>query len=153
MELIIENEQDIFSDITAIEALITQAVKVCLEAENVSTDLEISVLLVDNKGIHEINAEFRDMDKPTDVLSFPQFNSKEEIAKAGYCALGDMVLSLEMAQAQACEYNHSFEREVGFLTVHSMLHMLGYDHDTDMHTEEMQARERAIMEQLKLMRE
>lgn len=153
MELIIDNEQTRFKDTKAFETLIEQAVLKSLALEGVSSDLEISVLLVDDAGIQEINRDHRQIDKATDVLSFPQYNSKAEVAAAGYTALGDIVISLERAQEQAAAYGHSLEREVGFLTVHSVLHLLGYDHDTAERTEEMQARERAILEAMQLTRD
>lgn len=153
MELIFDNEQELYPDTAPFEALIEAAVLKSLELEGVEPELEISVLLVDNAGIREINRDHRQLDKATDVLSFPQFNSKDEVAAAGYAALGDIVLSLEKAREQAEEYGHSLEREIGFLTVHSMLHLLGYDHDTEENTAAMQARERCILEALQLTRD
>lgn len=153
MELIFDNEQELYTDVAPFEALIEAAVLKSLELEGVTTDLEISVLLVDNAGIREINREHRQLDKPTDVLSFPQFNGKDELAGAHYAALGDIVISLERAKEQADEYGHSLEREIGFLTVHSMLHLLGYDHDTDERTTTMQAREKVILNAMQLTRE
>lgn len=153
MELIFDNEQEQFADTAPFEALIEAAVTKSLELEGVTTELEISVLLVDNKGIREINREHRRLDQATDVLSFPQFNSKEELAGAPHAALGDIVLSLEKAKEQAEEYGHTLEREVGFLTVHSMLHLLGYDHDTPERTALMQAREREILNAMQLTRD
>lgn len=152
MELIFENEQELFADTKPFEDLIEAAVLKSLELEGVTTELEISVLLVDNAGICEINREHRQLDKATDVLSFPQFNSKEELAGAHYAALGDIVISLERAREQAEEYGHSMEREVGFLTVHSMLHLLGYDHDTAERTAVMQAHEKEILSAMLLTR-
>ncbi len=153
MELIIDNEQDIFAETAPFEALIEAAVLKSLELEAVTTDLEISVLLVDNAGIREINREHRQLDKATDVLSFPQFENKAELAGGHYAALGDIVISLERAQEQALEFGHSLEREVGFLTVHSMLHLLGYDHDTEERTAEMQAHEKVILNAMQLTRD
>lgn len=153
MELIFDNEQTLYPDVESFERLIEAAICKSLEMENVTADLEISVLLVDNAGIREINREHRQLDRPTDVLSFPQFNSKDELVGAHYAALGDIVLSLERAGEQAEEYGHSLEREIGFLTVHSVLHLLGYDHDTEERTKEMQAREKAILNAMQLTRE
>ena len=153
MELIVDNEQELFTDVESFEKLIEAAVLKSLELEDVATDLEISVLLVDNAGIREINREHRQLDKATDVLSFPQFNGKEELRDAHYAALGDIVISLERAGEQAQEYGHSIEREIGFLTVHSVLHLLGYDHDTEERTAIMQAREKAILHAMKLTRD
>lgn len=153
MELIFDNEQELFAETEAFETLIETAVLKSLELEDVTTELEISVLLVDNLGIREINREHRQLDQATDVLSFPQFNSKDELADAQHASLGDIVISLERAREQAEEYGHSLEREVGFLTVHSMLHLLGYDHDTDERTAEMQAHEKTILNAMKLTRD
>ncbi len=153
MELIFDNEQTLYPDVGSFERLIEAAIRTSLEMEKVTTELEISVLLVDNAGIREINREHRQLDRPTDVLSFPQFNSKDELIGAHYVALGDIVISLERAGEQAEEYGHSMEREIGFLTVHSVLHLLGYDHDNEERTKEMQAREKAILNAMQLTRE
>lgn len=153
IELIFDNEQELFENTAPYEQLIEAAVLKSLEMEGVATDLEISVLLVDNAGIREINREHRQLDRPTDVLSFPQFNGKEELAGVPHAALGDIVISLEKAREQAEEYGHSMEREVGFLTVHSVLHLLGYDHDTEERTAEMQDREKTILTAMGLTRE
>lgn len=153
MELIFDNEQSLFTELEPIEALIEAAIAKSLALEAVESELEISILLVDNEGIREINREHRGLDKPTDVLSFPQFNSKEELSGVPFAALGDIVISLERASEQAEAYGHSLEREVGFLTVHSMLHLLGYDHDTEERTAEMQGREKAILNAMNLTRD
>ncbi len=153
IELMIDNEQELFAETSSFEKLIEAAILKSLELEGVTVDLEISVLLVDNAGIREINREHRHLDQATDVLSFPQFNSKEELAGVPHGALGDIVISLERAQEQALEYGHSLEREVGFLTVHSVLHLLGYDHDTEERTAEMQGREKEILNVMGLTRD
>jgi len=103
---------------------------------------EVSVVLVNNEEIHALNLQHRNMDKPTDVLSFPM---DDEI-------LGDIVISMEQAKIQAENYNHSFEREIGFLTVHSMLHLFGYDHETPEDEEEMFALQEKILREMKLVR-
>ena len=98
---------------------------------------EVSVTFTDNEGIRELNKKFREMDKPTDVLSFPLFEGgvPEDMEEADEgeekikIPLGDIVISMEKALEQATEYGHSFEREVAFLCVHSVLHLLGYDHE------------------------
>lgn len=99
---------------------------------------EINVLITDDPGIHTINKASRNVDRPTDVLSFPMFHFVPEHLPqdwseyldpgTGLCPLGDMAISLERASMQAKEYGHSTRREVGYLTIHSMLHLLGYDH-------------------------
>ena len=123
------NEQKIETVTPSLRALTRRAVKAALEYEMVGFIPEVSVTFTDNEGIRELNAAHRNIDRATDVLSFPLFE-KEELADASDGdALGDIVISLERAREQANEYGHSFEREVAFLTVHSMLHLLGYDHE------------------------
>lgn len=123
------NEQKIETVTPSLRALVRRAIKAALEYEKVTFAPEISVTFTDNEGIRELNAAHRNIDRPTDVLSFPLFE-KEDLADASDGdALGDIVISLERAREQANEYGHSYEREVAFLTVHSMLHLLGYDHE------------------------
>ena len=123
------NEQKIETVPPSLRALVRRAAKAALEYEKVTFVPEISVTFTDNEGIRELNAAHRNIDRPTDVLSFPLFE-KEDLADASDGdALGDIVISLERAREQANEYGHSYEREVAFLTVHSMLHLLGYDHE------------------------
>lgn len=122
-----------------------------LEREGVLNPLaEISVIFTDSQEIREINRDHRDIDKVTDVLSFPQFESPEEIPKAGPYALGDVVICTQQAQAQAEEYGHSCEREMVYLFVHSMFHLMGYDHMEADEKKEMRAGEEEIMEKLDL---
>ena len=123
--------------------LIRRAIKTALECENFDFDTMVSVTFTDNEQIREKNREFRDIDSATDVLSFPMYSMKDgDVPSPGeWCELGDIVLSLERARAQALEYGHSYERECAFLTVHSVLHLLGYDH-VDSEAEEMRMRER-----------
>ena len=126
-----------------------------LDAEGVTALCEINILITDDIGIHGINKAARNIDRPTDVLSFPMFELEpgnpptdwEEYKDPGTNAvpLGDMVISLERARAQAREFGHSVKREVGYLTIHSMLHLLGYDHlDEGPMKKQMRAREEAI---------
>lgn len=104
---------------------------------------EISLALVDNDQIQELNKKYRQKDSPTDVLSFPM---DEEI-------LGDIIISVEQAQLQAGEYGHSLKRELGYLTVHGVLHLLGYDHKTDGEREEMRKKEERVLSELNLKRD
>ena len=114
--------------------------------EEVDKPSEICVTLTDDAGIHEINLENRGIDRPTDVLSFP---IGELDYDTGRIFLGDMVLSLERAEAQSVEYGGTFEHEVQYLTVHSVLHLLGYDHlDEGEQKAAMRAREKEIMKRL-----
>ena len=139
-----------------------RAIDAVLCAENVKLPCEISVLLTDDEGIHQINLDMRDVDRPTDVLSFPMFDlqpgqppeGEDYLDPAGgFCPLGDMCISLERARAQAEEFGHSLEREVCYLTVHSVLHLLGYDHlDEGEQKRQMRAREEAILGELGITR-
>lgn len=126
--------------------LVKKAVRAALKAENVTDNCEISVTLTDDEGIHVINRENRGVDKATDVLSFP---IGEPDYDTGNLFLGDMVLSLEHAEAQGEEYGGGYGHEVQYLTVHSVLHLLGYDHlDEGEEKARMRAREKAIMKEL-----
>ena len=117
-----------------------------LKAEQVDGPCELSVLLTDGEGIHAINKEFRDVDKPTDVLSFPMGETDPE---TGRVLLGDMVLNVPQARTQGEQFGHGPDHEIGYLTVHSVLHLLGYDHvDEGPMKKEMRAREKAIMAEL-----
>ena len=138
-----------------LKMLIRRAAEETLKYEGITSDCEISVTFTDNDGIHALNKEYRNIDRPTDVLSFPLFDyegeSEEPPVDELMGMLGDIVLSLEQAMLQAEEYGHSPEREIAFLTVHSMLHLLGYDHETGEEDEaEMRRRQREIMAQLGL---
>lgn len=138
-----------------IASIISKCVEATLQAEGIEVSCEINVLVTNDRGIRAINLASRNMDKPTDVLSFPMFQleagnpPKDWEAyldyETGMCPLGDMCISLERAVAQAKEYGHSVKREVGYLTIHSMLHLLGYDHmDEGEQKAQMRAREEAI---------
>ena len=139
----------------SVSSIIGKCIEATLKAENIPVKCEINVLVTDDSGIHAINKSSRDIDRPTDVLSFPMFqleagNPPEDWEEyldieTGMCPLGDMCISLERAVAQAKEFGHSVKREVGYLTIHSMLHLLGYDHlDEGEMKKQMRAREEAI---------
>ena len=137
----------------ALKMLIRRSVIAALDYEGYSNDCEVSVTLTDNEGIHALNKQYRSIDAPTDVLSFPlvEYENTEEPPVDEATMLGDIVISLERAEEQAEEFGHSFEREVSFLTVHSMLHLLGYDHvNSEEEEEEMRSRQRDIMKALGL---
>ena len=113
--------------------LLRHAIVNTLEYEGVEGQTEVSVTFTDNDGIHVLNKEYRNIDRPTDVLSFPQIdfeNDEVDLSDESYKILGDIVISLERAAEQAKEIGHSTEHEAAFLTVHSVLHLLGYDHET-----------------------
>lgn len=122
---------------------IKTAAAAVLRAEEAEGPCELSVLLTDDEGIRVINKQYRDVDRPTDVLSFPLGDADPE---TGRLLLGDMVLNVSRAEAQGAEYGHGAEHEISYLTVHSVLHLLGYDHvDEGPMKKEMRAREKAIM--------
>ena len=127
-------------------ALVKKAATAALRAEGVDEPCEIGVTLTNDKGIHGINCEQRGVDRPTDVLSFPIDEMNYDTNRR---YLGDMVLSLERAEAQGEEYGGGYEHEVQYLTVHSVLHLLGYDHlDEGEEKAKMRAREKVIMKEL-----
>lgn len=139
----------------AVSRIINKCIGATLDAEGITVPCEINVLITDDQGIRGINQATRAVDKPTDVLSFPMFqfeagNPPEDWAayidpETERCPLGDMAISLERAVAQAKEFGHSVRREVGYLTIHSMLHLLGYDHlDEGEQKAQMRSREEAI---------
>ena len=163
-----ENNQD---KIEVTEEFINKISNVCdfaLKEEGVDVDYQISLLFVDNIEIREINNETRQIDRETDVLSFPMLDFEEnkvykdiyldfefdETFKDGNeVVLGDMVLSLEKALEQSEEYGHSYEREVSYLVVHSILHLLGYDHMVEEDKNKMRKREEEILNKLDIRRE
>ena len=138
-----------------IGSIIKKCINETLKAEGIGVPCEINVLVTNDAGIHIINKESRDIDRPTDVLSFPMFQLEPgnpptdwedyRDPASGLVPLGDMCISLERAEAQAKEFGHSLRREVGYLTIHSMLHLLGYDHlDEGPMKAQMRGREEAI---------
>ena len=136
-------------------ALIRRAAERALNAEGIEVPCLVSVMLTDDEGIRRVNREFRDVDSATDVLSFPLNELQpgafdpalcERDLDTGVVLLGDMLLSLPRCEAQGEEFGHGFEREIQYLTVHSILHLLGYDHvDEGAMKAQMRAREKAIM--------
>ena len=158
-QLIIETEvegAEPFAD------LLRRVIPAALEAEGVAFPWEVDVLFTDDAGIRAINREQRGVDRPTDVLSFPMFDLQpgetpqpgDEDPESGLVPLGDMCLSLERAAAQAGEFGHSVERELSYLTVHSVLHLLGYDHmDEGPMKRQMRVHEEFILDKLGITRE
>ena len=138
-------------------AWIRKVIRTALEAEGMDARCEINVLLTDDEGIHAVNLDMRGVDRSTDVLSFPVFDlvpgelPEEEDADpgTGLIPLGDMVISMEHVKAQAKEYGHSEKRELSYLVVHSVLHLLGYDHlDEGEQKRQMRGREETILAEL-----
>lgn len=155
----IENEQKLMEVTEEMETLLESVVKEALEYEDVQENCEVNILLTDNESIREINKEQRNIDSATDVLSFPylmiedgEILVSEEDYYDGYLQIGDIVISIERAREQSEEFGHSFEREVGFLTCHSILHLLGYDHEEESEREVMRQKEEAVLELLSLTR-
>ena len=134
----IENDQDVIKDVKEIEDTIHKSISKAFEGFEADRQLEIYVLLTDNEGIRVFNREHRNIDKPTDVLTFPLlelYDGEGDIfpedinPETGYVMMGDIIISLEKAQEQSEEYGHSFMREVAFLATHGAFHLMGYDHD------------------------
>jgi len=147
-----------------ITAHIKRCISGALDQEGVQVPCEVNVLLTDNQGIRAINRDYRQVDRETDVLSFPMFAFEpeafpEDVSElldpgTGLLPLGDMAISMEKVQAQALEFGHSRERELGYLTVHSILHLLGYDHvDEGAMKQQMRRHEEAIMSALDIRRD
>ena len=144
-----------------LRSFLKKVIRAALDAEGVDVPCEVNVLVTDDTGIHRVNADMRDVDAPTDVLSFPMFDLKpgdkpsetDADPATGLVPLGDMCISLERAKAQAKEYGHSNRRELAYLAVHSVLHLLGYDHlDEGPMKAQMREREEAILAGLGLER-
>lgn len=163
MEINIENCQSVILLNRELNDLIYKTIKLVLDFEELNVEYEIFVLFVDNAEIRKINYEHRGIDKETDCLSFPMlyfedgkvfkdqyknFKFKDYDLNNGKLLLGDIVISLEKAHEQSLEFGHDFEREVIYLIIHSLLHLLGYDHIEDCDKEKMRAREKMIIKKL-----
>ena len=148
------NDQEKYPITYGLKLLIRRAVTETLSYEGYGRDCQVSVTFTDNEGIRQLNSQYRGIDKETDVLSFPLLSfeeTEEPPMDEPEVMLGDIVLSLEKTEAQAEEFGHSFEREAAFLSVHSMLHLLGYDHvDSEEDDREMRRRQREILENMGL---
>ena len=142
-------------------AFIRKVIRTALAAEGMDLPCEVDVLLTDDETIHQINLDMRQVDRPTDVLSFPEFDltpgehpgPEDADPGSGLIPLGDMVISMEHVAVQAKEYGHSNRRVLAYLVVHSVLHLLGYDHlDEGPQKARMRAREEAILGELGITR-
>jgi probable rRNA maturation factor len=159
MNILIDNRQDKV-EVINLEELVKKVIKTVLKVEEVIDNVEVSVSFVDNEEIRKLNKYYRGIDKPTDVLSFPLAEFEETYDKIEKIdqeseevqPIGDIVISLEKALEQSMEYGHSFEREVAYLTAHSMLHLLGYDHETEEERKIMRQKEEEIMARLNIRR-
>lgn len=162
----IDNRQDKIDFTEEMKILINKAVEYTIKYENFNKPYELSIIITDNNEIREINKQFRGIDKETDVLSFPMLDFDEGYCEdgevevdiedinpeSGAVVLGDMIISLEKAKEQSIEYGHSFERELAFLVVHSMLHLLGYDHEEEEDRIIMRQKEEDILNNIGLSR-
>ena len=152
LRAIITNSQKKIKIPTGLRMLVRRCCHAVLQLEKFKGTAEISVNFVDNEEIHKLNKQYREKDMPTDVLSFVmgedgQFDIDP---KTGAQILGDVVISMEKAVEQADRYGHSLQREVGYLTAHSVLHLLGYDHEDNMERVRMREKEELVMQQLGL---
>jgi probable rRNA maturation factor len=152
IRVVITNKQKTVKIPTGIRMLVRRCCNAVLKLENFEDSAEISVTFTDNAGIKELNRQYRDKDIETDVLSFPMGENGvyDTDMETGAKILGDVVISMEKARDQAALYGHSLQREVGYLTAHSVLHLLGYDHIENMDRVRMREKEELIMEQLGL---
>jgi len=156
LDVAIENSQEKIVFGESLKKLISVSVKETLDYEGVDFIDEVDVLLVDNEAIRALNREHRNIDKETDVLSFPMYACKEEIleqkASEIPVILGDIVISLEKAKSQGEQFEHGTEREVSYLAVHSTLHLLGYDHMSEDEKITMREKEKSIMKRMEIER-
>lgn len=154
MEVIISNYPEELSFPQEIIDNVTKAAEMVGELYGVENG-EVSVTLTDNAYIHTLNRQYRGIDRPTDVLSFALNESEEPEIDGGLDVnvLGDLIISVERAEEQSADYGHSVRREMAFLTVHGMLHLLGYDHMEDEERAEMEAEQRFVMDKLGIPRE
>jgi probable rRNA maturation factor len=156
VKVIISNDQKAEKIPTGIRLLIRRCCHAVLEEEGFTDSAEVSVRFVDNETIHKLNREYRNVDRPTDVLSFPlgEGGVYDTNLDTGAKLLGDIVISVPKAMEQAELYNHSLQREIGFLTVHSMLHLLGYDHENGgMEEVRMREKEETVLTKIGLKRD
>lgn len=152
----ISNDQKEMEIPKGIRILVRRCCHAVLQEVGFEDDAEVSVRFVDADTIHELNRDFRNVDRPTDVLSFPlgEDGVYDTDLSTGLVLLGDIVINAQRAEEQAKMYNHSFQREIGFLTVHSMLHLLGYDHEAGGIEEvRMREKEEAVLTKIGLKRD
>ncbi|MHB8170931.1 MAG: rRNA maturation RNase YbeY [Thermincolia bacterium] len=157
MRIFVSNLQEVVKVEQNLVELVKKTVETALAVEGQPPEAEVSVVLVDDGYIQELNRVYRTKDCPTDVLSFAMLEEGEgepviDGLEQEELILGDIVISLETATRQAAEYNHSFQREIAFLTTHGVMHLLGYDHGTEEETAVMRSREEAVLEKLGLSR-
>lgn len=165
MTILLEEETEVSVDFDY-HALANEVIVAACDAEQCPYEAEVNLTLVDLASIHQINREYRGIDQPTDVLSFPMqtyetpadFSHVEDCVEenfnpdTGELLLGDIILCVDKVKQQAHTYGHSEKREFAFLILHSMLHLFGYDHETEQEREEMEARQRSILDALGIIR-
>ncbi|MCJ7855877.1 rRNA maturation RNase YbeY [Lachnospiraceae bacterium NSJ-143] len=155
MTVLIDNRSD-FDLTEEYRKLFNDVVAESLSYEEFDTKSEISISIVDNNEIQEINRQYREIDAPTDVLSFPLLTFEEgeqaDVNENDEILLGDIIISIDKAREQAQEYGHGLRRELAFLTAHSMLHLLGYDHIDEQEQKDMFERQERILENLGIRR-
>lgn len=146
MEFYIDNRQSLIEVNEEISDLLDKVLKESLLVEGIGLEYEISISLVNNDEIRELNREYRGLDRETDVLSFPM----EDDFSQGLALLGDIIISVEKALEQSIEFGHSLERELAYLACHSMFHLMGYDHMEKDEKEEMRKKEKQVMKNLEI---
>ncbi len=165
MSIYIENETETALDFDY-EDVIRKVINYSLDFIQCPYETEVNVVITDNNGIHQVNKEYRNIDRPTDVLSFPMIEYEEAgnfdiideenedgfNPETGELVLGDIMISIEKVKEQALDYGHSELREMAFLTAHSMLHLFGYDHMEEEERKVMEEAQRSIMDGLKIFR-
>lgn len=144
MEFYIDNRQEIFEVDDELNKLIESVIIKSLNVEGLSTEVEVSISFVDNVEIKELNKMYRNIDKATDVLSFPM----DEDILVPMPLLGDIIISIETAREQANELGHSVNREICYLIAHSMFHLMGYDHMEEEEKKEMRLKEKQVMKDI-----
>lgn len=149
MDYYIDNRQNKFEITQNLEKIIEDIINESLKVEGLSKDYEVSISFVENDEIRALNREYRDVDKETDVLSFPL----EEDFEVTTPLLGDIIISMDKALEQASEYGHTIEREIAYLIAHSMFHLMGYDHINDDEKEIMRSQEKQVMKNLMIYRD
>lgn len=153
IELSILNEQSLIEIDNELQGLLESLVHAAMRQEGHDFQGEVSVVFCDDPYIRTLNRDHRDIDKKTDVLSFPQYDRLDlNPTKDAYVYLGDVVISTDTAQSQAEDFGHSLNREIGFLFVHSIFHLFGYDHDTDARQREMRIKEEGVLSTCQLTR-
>ncbi len=153
MSVLVNNLQKKVAVDESLVDLLSEAVQAVLKDEGYREDAEVSLVFVDDDYIQELNNNYRGVDSPTDVLSFAMLEGESLPEEEEEVILGDVIISLETAERQAREYGHSFQREVAYLTLHGVLHLLGYDHQEEEDRRRMREREEEILAGLELSRQ